>query len=156
MIALLLALVLLVDQLAAVSPTPFPILPSDIPHANFAWGFSGGGKEPNFQGKQLLIVDLDETSTEQIQDYRAKNHFVHCYFAVGTAETWRPDYDPQVWDKLALGRLPQFPDEFWLDLTKLSEIKALMLPRFQRASAMGCHGIEPDNTSELSCMLSHI
>ena len=123
------------------------VIPADVTVANLAWGFSNGGKD-NVAGKQLVLVDLDDASESFIQGLKSQNHIVHCYFSVGTAEPWRPDHNAAVWDQLALGRLPQFGDEYWLDLTQLPLIKSLMESRFQRAKAKGCDAIEPDNTGK--------
>jgi len=129
---------------AVVDYPPRVIIPPNATYSNRAWGFNNGGKDV-LNGMQVILVDLEE-SASTIAGYKAQGHIVQCYFAVGTAEKWRPDYNKTTWDPLALGNLPQFQDEYWLDLSQLDKIKALMTPRFQRAQQKGCDAIEPDNT----------
>eukprot|EP00008_Paramoeba_atlantica_P006885 CAMPEP_0201487862 /NCGR_PEP_ID=MMETSP0151_2-20130828/15856_1 /ASSEMBLY_ACC=CAM_ASM_000257 /TAXON_ID=200890 /ORGANISM="Paramoeba atlantica, Strain 621/1 / CCAP 1560/9" /LENGTH=149 /DNA_ID=CAMNT_0047873023 /DNA_START=140 /DNA_END=586 /DNA_ORIENTATION=- len=112
--------------------------------ANFAWGFSNGG-EDHSNGMQAVLVDLDEHESI-IPDLSANGHIVICYFSGATIEPWRPDCkaNQEQWKDAAVGQMADW-DEEWLDIRKLEQIKALMTPRFERAAAIGCHAVEPDN-----------
>lgn len=119
------------------------IVSKSATYSNLAWGFSDGGRDTN-TGQSVVLLDLDATSN--LASLKAQGHIVQCYFSVGTAEVWRPDYNRTAWIGLALGALPQFSDEYWLDLYQIDKIKTIMTPRFQRAKQLGCDAIEPDNT----------
>ena len=130
---------------SSASQPPRVIVPKNATLANLAWGFNSGG-EDNLNGQYVVLVDIDGVTTEQMTNYKNQGRIVQCYFSVGTAEPWRPDFNKSTWDPLAVGTLPQFSNEFWLDLTQLPLIEALMGPRFTRAKKMGCDAIEADNT----------
>ena len=142
---LFLNLIIVTPTLSSPNYPPRVLVPKTATYANFAWGYSSGGKDQQ-NGKSVVLVDLDETSFERNSKFKNDGHIVQCYFSVGTAEPWRPDYNKTAWKPLGLGNLPQFQDEYWLDLTKIEDIKVLMTPRFERARQMGCDAIEPDNT----------
>jgi hypothetical protein len=115
---------------------------------NNAWGFPNGGPSQgaNVTGRLVVIVDIDGVTPKQMKTLKAQGHIVQCYFSVGTAESWRPDYiaNPKAWLAVSLGIDPTW-GEAWLDIRQLSKVTSLMGPRFQRAKSMGCDAIEADN-----------
>lgn len=110
-----------------------------------AW--SEGGDDST-EDQQVVVVDLFDTSVADIADYRQYDHKVICYYSAGTAEDWRDDVagNQSAWTALAAGGMSQWSGEVWLDITQLTALKALMLPRLKLAKAKGCDGVEPDNT----------
>jgi len=110
-----------------------------------AWGFPDGGKDTT---TGMKVVDLDiDTQTNQIAPFLAQGHIVMCYFSAGTLEPFRPDCQANeaLWKSAVVGQMVGW-DEGWLDITKLSLLQQLMLPRFIKAQQYGCQVIEPDNT----------
>ncbi|GBG31576.1 Hypothetical Protein FCC1311_078002 [Hondaea fermentalgiana] len=110
-----------------------------------AWGWNSGGKDST-DGSALVIVDLDDHK-DAIAGYKAAGLKVICYISTGTLEPWREDCkdDEEAWMAAAVGEMDSWNEE-WLDITKVDALAELMLPRFERAKAYGCDGIEPDNT----------
>jgi len=124
---------------------PRVLITNDFAWSLLAWGFNNGGKDTT---AGMKVVDLDiDFQNDQIQALRGAGHIVLCYFSAGTIEPFRPDCqgNKSVWESAAVGKMTNW-DEEWLDIRKLSLLQQLMMPRFQRAVALGCHGIEPDNT----------
>jgi len=109
-----------------------------------AWGFNSGGKDVT-AGMKVVDVDIDE-QIDMIMPLRNQGHIVLCYFSSGTLEPFRADCEANktAWQQAAVGKMTNW-DEEWLDIRKLNELQALMMPRFQRAKSQGCHGVEPDN-----------
>lgn len=115
----------------------------------------------------MKVVDVDiDTQASMIPALRAAGHIVLCYFSAGTLEPWRPDCkaNKTLWQEAAVGEMKGWcatslvqsiafyadlsshirRDEEWLDIRK-PLVQELMAPRFYKAVAEGCHGIEPDN-----------
>lgn len=126
------------------------VVPANSTVAALAWGFPGGGKDVLGNANVVLIDYQDQRfdDVNLIKKWKQEQRIIHCYFSVGTAETFRDDFknDPDLWKSVGLGNLPQWPDEFWLDLRKIDSIKPIMKARFVKAKEIGCDAIEPDNT----------
>jgi endo-alpha-1,4-polygalactosaminidase (GH114 family) len=90
-------------------------------------------------------VDLD-TPASEIRALSDSGLTVICYFSVGSAEPFRADYKAKqsAWQAAVVGKMAGW-DEYWLDTSKLLQLKTLMQPRFETAKAKGCHGVDPDN-----------
>ncbi|WVQ98378.1 hypothetical protein IAU59_005501 [Kwoniella sp. CBS 9459] len=115
--------------------------------------------------KTMYIVDMANSTPEQIANYHAKGKKVGCYFSAGTWEPFRADklqFLPECYcgtgvaidsdgkctgkgsDNNLLGEW----GEWWLDLrsTKcLNNVKGIMTKRIQEAASKGCDAIDPDN-----------
>ena len=79
---------------------------------------------------------------------QARGRKVVCYFSAGSGENWRPDYASI--PAAALGKdLDGWPGEKWLD-TRNAGVQAVMRARLDRAKAMGCDGVDPDNVDGYS------
>ena len=131
---------------AGVAPPgpPLPNVSSSFGWANLAWGWKDGGQD-TIAGQKIVEYDID-ADPAAIRAARAAGHLTICYFSVGTLEPFRADCQANrsAWEAVAVGKMAHW-DEQWLDISKLEAIQQLMLPRFQRAAALGCHGVEPDN-----------
>jgi len=94
------------------------------------------------------MVDLDLFDhAALIEDFKKEGKTVICYYSAGTAEHWRPDViaNASDWEEIVVGKIDGW-DELWLDITRLSELSALMKNRLDWAKERGCDGVEPDNT----------
>ncbi|GBG24699.1 Hypothetical Protein FCC1311_009172 [Hondaea fermentalgiana] len=119
---------------------------TNMPWANLAWGFEGGGQDDT-DGAKLVLVDLFDASNETIQSLKSQGKIIACYFSGGTLETWRDDVNENrdAWESIAVGDMSEWDGESWLDITKLEELQAVMEPRFQLAADKGCDAVEVDN-----------
>ncbi|WVF69456.1 hypothetical protein IAT40_004233 [Kwoniella sp. CBS 6097] len=115
--------------------------------------------------KTMYIVDMANSTPEQIANYHAKGKKVGCYFSAGTWEPFRADklqFLPECYcgkgvstdangkctGKGAGNNLLGEWGEWWLDLrsTKcLDNVKSIMAKRIQEAALKGCDAIDPDN-----------
>eukprot|EP01088_Endostelium_zonatum_P015940 TRINITY_DN4101_c0_g1_i1.p1 TRINITY_DN4101_c0_g1~~TRINITY_DN4101_c0_g1_i1.p1 ORF type:complete len:316 (+),score=61.03 TRINITY_DN4101_c0_g1_i1:109-1056(+) len=140
---LLVIVIIGVAAVGIVGGAPVVKVPVGSSWSLLAWGWQDGGKD-NMNGK---VVDIDlDTQKNLIQNLTKAGKIVICYFSTGTLEPWRADCQANkaAWQDAAVGQMADW-DEAWLDIRKLDKLKALMLPRFQRAASQGCHGVEPDN-----------
>jgi hypothetical protein len=129
-------------------PTNIVSVPTTTTFFNGAWGVDSSFlTSTNIAGRKLIIVDLDGVTAAQVAAYRNTGHIVQCYISVGTMENYRDDVKQNyaTWLAATVGVSQDWPDERWMDLRKLDQVKALQYPRFARAHALGCQAIEPDN-----------
>lgn len=103
----------------------------------------------------IKIYDIDMFENENsgaVQMLHAKGYKVICYLDVGSWENWRDDAAD--FPKSILGTTYSgFPDERWLDIRDVNPQKSktgtklanILQKRFDRAEAMGCNALEPDN-----------
>jgi hypothetical protein len=103
----------------------------------------------------IKIYDIDMFQNEKstaIQTLHGKGCKVICYVDMGSWENWRDDagaFPPSLLGATYSG----FPDERWLDIRDVNSAKsqtgmklaAILTARLDRAKAMGCDAIEPDN-----------
>lgn len=88
-------------------------------------------------------IDLFDTPATTIENLKAANKTVICYFSGGTAEDWRDDYKD--FPASDMGKvLPEWPNEKWIQ-TNSQSIRTIMAKRIKLASDKGCHAIDPDN-----------
>lgn len=103
----------------------------------------------------VQIYDIDMFENEKsvaVQTLHSKGYKVICYLDVGSWENWRDD--AKAFPASILGaRYSGFPDERWLDVRDVNSAKSqtgmalanILSARLDRARAMGCDAIEPDN-----------
>eukprot|EP00122_Pirum_gemmata_P002409 Pgem_evm1s2167 len=124
-----------------------PKFPANTTWANQAWGPKSKANE--LEGQKVINVDLDDTSEDYIKELKDKGHIVSCYISVGTIEYKdRPELYEEFktqWNEIALSPMKKYPDELWLDITKLNKLSVLMKLRFKKAQKKGCQAIEADN-----------
>lgn len=103
----------------------------------------------------IKIYDIDMFENEKstaIQTLHGKGYKVICYLDIGSWENWRDD--AAAFPASILGATyAGFPDERWLDIRDVNSAKSqtgmalatILTARLDRAKAMGCDAIEPDN-----------
>ncbi|MEE9454906.1 MAG: endo alpha-1,4 polygalactosaminidase [Paracoccaceae bacterium] len=92
----------------------------------------------------IMDTDPDSVSAAEIADLNARGTMTICYVSVGTLERYRRDVD--AFPLEVVGRVyGDWPDEKFLDITRLDILLPLMQARFQRCKDMGFDAIEPDN-----------
>lgn len=88
-------------------------------------------------------IDLFDNSASVVSALHARGGRVVCYFSAGSSEDWRPDFAS--FPRAALGSaLDGWPGERWLDVRDAG-VRRVMQARMDRAVAMGCDGVDPDN-----------
>ncbi|RKH28550.1 hypothetical protein D7Y13_36990 [Corallococcus praedator] len=125
---------------------------------------------PTNLNAQVYVVDLFNTSTAKIQEYKNAGKKVVCYFSAGTYENWRSDASQFPQDTYCspgedcaqsihiLGDWCESGGgcEWWLDHRKPA-VRTVMTSRMQLAKNKGCDAVEPDNIDgyshddEISC-----
>jgi len=105
----------------------------------------------------IKIYDIEMFENEKsgaVQMLHTKGYKVICYIDVGSWENWRDDKNaflptPQSPAKILGTKYSGFPDENWLDIRDVfrtnGKLAGILKKRFERAQAMGCDAIEPDN-----------
>ena len=93
-------------------------------------------------------IDLFDNTASVVSALHARGGRVICYFSAGSGEDWRPDYASI--PRTALGSaLDGWPGERWLDVRNAG-VRAVMAARMDRARALGCDGVDPDNVDGYS------
>jgi len=115
--------------------------------ANIAWGF--GYQHKGFDttdGADVVFLDMDAYSKQEIKNFKQNGHLVSCYMSVGTLEKHRDDYrkNKKAWNNVVVSKQDGW-DEEWLDIQKPDELMDLMIPRLERAKFLGCDIVECDN-----------
>jgi len=91
----------------------------------------------------LYDIDLEDTSSEVIENLHKNALHVICYFSAGSAEAWRSDFGKFQANDMGK-KLDNWDGEYWLDI-RSQNVKNIMLKRLDRAKAKGCDGVEADN-----------
>ncbi|MEM1431783.1 MAG: endo alpha-1,4 polygalactosaminidase [Pseudomonadota bacterium] len=92
----------------------------------------------------VLVMDLMETTTQDISDLKARGVKTVCYVSIGAAENYRDDYEqfpPHVLGADYYG----WPDEKFIDIRALDVVLPIMQARIDECAARGFDAIEPDN-----------
>ena len=96
----------------------------------------------------IFNIDMEDNAKVVIPALKKKGKKVICYFSAGTYENWRSDAG--TFPKSVLGKaLPDWPGEKWLDI-RSDALKPIMKKRMDKAQALGCDGIDPDNVDGYS------
>lgn len=124
----------------ADDPVPSPAAP--LPSGT-TWQWQLTGALDPAPDVALYDLDLFRIDTAAVDDLHARGRLVYCYFSAGSFEEWRPDAGD--FPEAALGkRLDGWADERWLDVNHPG-VRRVMDARLDRAAALGCDGVEPDN-----------
>jgi len=93
----------------------------------------------------VSVIDLDlfETPASVIATLKAQGKKVICYFS-SQYEGWRPDAASFPASVKGAG-IDGWPNENWVDVTKISILEPIMAARLDMAVQKGCDGVEPDN-----------
>jgi hypothetical protein len=87
----------------------------------------------------LFVIDLFDSSVEQVTALHAAKRVVIAYVSAGSFESWRADAS-QFPDRAIGDSLSAYPDESWLDVRDAG-VRALMEARFDRAVQKGFDGL---------------
>ncbi|MFB2531171.1 endo alpha-1,4 polygalactosaminidase [Paracoccus sp. p3-h83] len=93
---------------------------------------------------QILDLDPDGVTADQIAALKARGVMPICYVSVGTVEDYRADraaFPPQVLGK----RYAEWPDEVFLDIRQRDVLLPLMTARLRRCAELGFLAVDPDN-----------
>ncbi|RKH31797.1 hypothetical protein D7X12_38055 [Corallococcus sicarius] len=135
----------------------------------WTWDLENNALPTNLNA-QVYVVDLFNTTSAKIQEYKNAGKKVVCYFSAGTYENWRSDANQFPQDTYCspgencaqsvhiLGDwcVSGGGCEWWLDHRKPA-VKTVMTSRMQLAKNKGCDAVEPDNIDgyshddEISC-----
>ncbi len=89
-------------------------------------------------------VDLFDTSSEVVERLRRDGRVVICYFSTAF-EDWRAD--AATFRSADLGEpLDDWDGERWVDI-RSDSVRVTLAARLDRAAALGCDGVEPDNVT---------
>ncbi|MCX6602711.1 MAG: endo alpha-1,4 polygalactosaminidase [Acidobacteria bacterium] len=112
------------------------------PQVDWQWQLTG----PVDQSVAATVFDIDlfDNDASIVASLHAKGRKVICYVSVGTFEDWRPDAArfPEAVKGLPLA---DFPNERWLDIRRLDDLKPILEARFDLCKQKGFDAIEPDN-----------
>jgi len=92
----------------------------------------------------MYDIDLFDTPTATISDLKAAGRAVICYFSAGSWEDWRDDAGDYP-EEILGNTLSGWPDERWVDISRLDLLGPILEARLDLAVSKGCTGVEPDN-----------
>jgi len=112
------------------------------PQVNWQWQLTG--TVDLSVDASVYDIDLFDNDASVVAALHAKGRKAICYVSVGTFEDWRPDAGRF---SAAIKGLPldDFPDERWLDIRRLEELKPILEARFDLCKQKGFDAVEPDN-----------
>ena len=114
------------------------------PKPGLTWQWQLKGHLNTSYDVAVYDIDLFDTPADAIQKLHDRGVKVICYFSAGTFENWRPD--AKQFPKKVIGkRLEDWPNEWWLDITKKDALAPIMTARLDLARAKQCDAVEPDN-----------
>jgi len=136
---------------ALSTPSPAPPLPSNTPvtwwqpRPGTTWQIQLDGRPiDRSYDVEVYDVDLFDTPAETIAALHRDGRKVICYFSAGTFEAWRDD--AKAFPKEVIGRaLPEWPDEYYLDIRQKQVLAPIMTARMDMAVQKGCDAVDPDN-----------
>lgn len=122
-------------------PVPASGVWSPAPGETWQWQLTGAVE--GWPDVAMVDLDLFDTDAETVRSLHEEGRVLVCYFSAGTAEEFRADVGSL--PAAAIGRaMEDWPDERWLDVMHPA-VRALATERLDRAAALGCDGVEPDN-----------
>jgi hypothetical protein len=109
-----------------------------------AWQWQLQGKIDTSIEAGVYEVDGFEVGAETVAKLHRQGRKAICYLDVGSWESYRPDADR--FPKSVLGKVYEgYPDERWLDIRRIDELKPLIERRLDICKRKGFDGVEPDN-----------
>ncbi len=120
-----------------------PALASIVRDASWQWQLQGDINTA--YDVDVYDIDLFDASQDVIDQLRADDRTVICYFSAGSFEQWRDDAD--AFPAAAIGNtLDGWEDERWVD-TRDATVREVLAARLDLAAERGCDGVEPDNVT---------
>ena len=108
------------------------------------WQLQLSGKVDTTVNAQVFDIDLLMNSRAVVQKLRRRHRRVLCYFSAGTNENFRSQ--SQQYPQETRGEpLAGYPDEQWLDIRQLDELKPLINRRLDLCKRKGFIGADFDN-----------
>lgn len=93
---------------------------------------------------QVLVLDADSVSRDQLTALKARGVKPLCYISVGSWEAYREDHGD--FPEASLGKtLGDWPDERYVDIRDLDVVAPIIQARMDRCKALGFQGVEADN-----------
>jgi hypothetical protein len=102
------------------------------------------GKVDRSVDAQVFDIDLLTNSRAVVRDLKRRHRRVLCYFSAGTNESFR-SADQQYPPSTRGEPLADYPDEQWLDIRRIGELKPLIERRLDRCKRNGYAGADFDN-----------
>lgn len=128
---------------AYVAGDPVPAGGAWAPVPGESWQWQLTGAVETFPDVAMVDLDLFRVDRATVDALHADDRVLICYFSAGTVEDFRPDVSDL--PEAAIGReMAEWPDERWLDVMHPA-VRSLATERMDRAAALGCDGVEPDN-----------
>jgi len=91
----------------------------------------------------IITIDMEDSTTEEIQALKDKGIQVMCYISAGSWEDWRSDA-ADFPEEIKGNDLANWTGEKWLDISNQQTIDLIKL-RIDRTKEKGCDGIDFDN-----------
>jgi len=114
------------------------------PSPGLSWQLQLTGELNTNYDVDVYDIDLFDTPKEKIEELHSRNIKVICYFSAGSWENWRADSED--FPSEVLGNvLEEWPDEKWLDISRIDILAPIMEKRLDLAVEKGCDGVDPDN-----------
>jgi len=122
-----------------------PVTDGEIwaPTPGTSWQWQLTGTIDTSFSVQMYDIDLFDAPQSTIDELRARNIAVVCYFSAGSFENWR--VDASEFPNSVLGSSNGWEGERWLDIRQLDALAPVLNARLDLAAAKGCDGVEPDN-----------
>ncbi|KAK5109409.1 hypothetical protein LTR62_007075 [Meristemomyces frigidus] len=124
-----------------------PSSPSWQPAPRTTWNYVLSHRvhlyHPTIDSAQVWIVDLFDTTAEDVATLHARGKKVVAYFSAGSYENWRPDATASAASDLG-GGLEGWEGEKWLDVRR-ARVREIMRKRIELAAEKEFDGIDPDN-----------
>ncbi len=108
------------------------------------WDWQLSGPLDLSRDLDAITLDPDGVTAQQMTNLTDVVPLRICYVSVGTLENWRTDITAFPEDVIG-ATYPDWPDERFLDIRRLSVLLPLMQARFARCRDLGFNAIEPDN-----------
>jgi hypothetical protein len=91
----------------------------------------------------MYDIDLFEAPQSVIDRLHEDGRIVICYFSAGSLEEGRPD-SGRFADEVIGNTVEDWPDERWLDISRIDLLAPIMEARLDLAVDKRCDGVEPD------------
>lgn len=138
-----------VDLTLPTEPAPEPQPKSEqeiwqpTPGTSFQWQLQG--EIDTTVDAQVYDLDAFDTSVETVKALHDQNRKVICYVNVGAWEDFRADQADFAEEIKGNVYSADYPNEKWLDISKLDILSPLIKKRFELCKEKGFDAIEPDN-----------